>query len=220
MGLDYVDICYHSRPDPQTPLGETLGAMDLLVCQGKALYVGVSQYGADLTRRAVEIFRQMGTPFVLHQPRYNMFDRWIDEDLLDVLEEEGVGCIVFSPLAQGPLSGKYLDGLPPDSRIGKDPRYLTPEALTRAVNGKVRKLSSLAIRRKQTVAQMALSWTLRRETVTSALVGVSRPEQLDANVAALDNLYFSPEEVEESEIILQEEVSYGFCHRPRGEGEI
>lgn len=204
LGLDYVDVFYHHRPDPNTPLEETLGALDLLVRQGKALYVGISQYSADLTRQAVEIFRQMGTPFVLHQPRYNMFDRWIEDGLLDVLEEEGVGCIVFSPLAQGLLSGKYLDGVPEGSRIGKDPRYLTPEALTRAVNGKVRKLASLATRRKQTVAQLALSWTLRHDTVTSALVGVSRPEQLDANVAALDNLYFSPEDLAEIEGILRE----------------
>lgn len=204
MGLDYVDIFYHHRPDPDTPLEETLSTLDLFVRQGKALYVGVSQYSAEDSRKAVEIFRRLGTPFVIHQPRYNMFDRWIEGGLLDVLAEEGVGSIVFSPLAQGLLTGKYVDGVPEDSRLAKDPRYLTPDNLTRAVNGKVRKLASLASLRKQNLAQMSLAWVLRQEAVTSVLVGVSRPEQLDDNIGALDNLYFSPEELSEIESILSD----------------
>lgn len=197
MGLDYVDIFYHHRPDPDTPLEETLGTLDLMVRQGKTLYVGISQYSAEETRRAIVFFKKAGTPFVLHQPRYNMFDRWVENGLLDVLEQEGVGCIAFSPLAQGLLTGKYTAEIPQNSRIAKDPRYLNSEAANKLVAEKTSKLGAIASARGQSLTQMALSWVLRNPVVTSALVGASRPEQLIENVAALNNLTFSSHELQE-----------------------
>lgn len=195
MGLEYVDIFYHHRPDPDTPLEETLGALDLLVRQGKALYVGLSQYKAEQTEQAVRIFCSMGTPFVIHQPRYNLMERWVEDGLLDVLQTEGVGCIVFSPLAQGLLTGKYAHGVPEDSRMAKDPRYLTQDRADAELAAKTQKLADIARQRGQTLAQMALAWVLRKPAVTSALVGASHPQQLAENVAALQNLRFSAEEL-------------------------
>ena len=196
MGLDYVDIFYSHRADPDTPLEETMGALDTAVRQGKALYVGISSYGPEMTRDAVQILRDLGTPLLIHQPSYSMLNRWIEHGLLDVLGEEGVGCITFGPLAQGLLTTKYLDGIPESSRVrtgvGFDESLLTEENLNR-----VRALNDIAARRGQTLAQMALAWTLRDERVTSTLVGVSSIEQLDDNLKALDNLDFSSEELAE-----------------------
>ena len=196
MGLEYVDIFYSHRHDPDTPLEETLGALDSAVRQGKALYVGVSSYSAARTREAVELLRELGTPLLIHQPSYSMFNRWIEEELLDVLGDEGVGCIVFSPLAQGLLTDRYLGGVPPDSRVATggamSQGMLSEENLT-----KVRALDSIAKRRQQALAQMALAWTLRDARVTSTLIGASSVDQLDQNVASLENLSFSDEELAE-----------------------
>ncbi|MGS2741074.1 L-glyceraldehyde 3-phosphate reductase [Sinomicrobium sp. M5D2P17] len=204
MGLDYVDIFYHHRPDPETPLEETMGALDQLVRQGKALYVGVSQYNAEDTARAARILKEMGTPFLIHQPRYSMLDRWVEKDgLLDTLEETGVGSIVFSPLAQGVLTDKYLKGVPADSRAGKDGRYLQASQITDEVVAKVTRLNAIAGKRNQSLAQMAIAWLLKDKRVTSVLIGVSKAEQLRDNVAALDNLNFTTAELEEIEAILK-----------------
>ena len=196
MGLEYVDIFYSHRHDPDTPLEETLGALDSAVRQGKALYVGVSSYSAARTREALELLRELGTPLLIHQPSYSMFNRWIEEELMDVLGDEGVGCIVFSPLAQGLLTDRYLGGVPPDSRVATggamSQGMLSEENLT-----KVRALDSIAKRRQQALAQMALAWTLRDARVTSTLIGASSVEQLEENVAALENLSFSDEELAE-----------------------
>jgi L-glyceraldehyde 3-phosphate reductase len=196
MGLEYVDIFYSHRHDPDTPLEETLGALDSAVRQGKALYVGVSSYSAARTREALKLLRELGTPLLIHQPSYSMFNRWIEEELLDVLGDEGVGCIVFSPLAQGLLTDRYLGGVPSDSRLATggvmSQGMLSEENLT-----KVRALDSIAKRRRQALAQMALAWTLRDPRVTSTLIGASSVEQLEENVAALENLSFSDEELAE-----------------------
>jgi len=196
MGLDYVDIFYSHRADPETPLEETMGALDTAVRQGKALYVGISSYGPEMTREAVQILRDLGTPLLIHQPSYSMLNRWIEHELLDVLDAEGVGCISFGPLAQGLLTTKYLNGVPEDSRVrtgvGFDEKMLTEDNLNR-----VRALNEIASRRGQTLAQMALAWTLRDPRVTSTLVGVSSIEQLEDNLRALDNLEFSPAELAE-----------------------
>jgi L-glyceraldehyde 3-phosphate reductase len=197
MGLDYVDIFYSHRFDPATPLEETMGALDAAVRQGKALYAGISQYTASATRDAAAILRRLGTPCLIHQPRYSLIDRWIEDDgLLDVLDGEGIGSIAFSPLGQGQLTGKYLDGIPQDSRAaaGKSLRLasLNPENLERA-----RALDAIARRRGQTLAQMALAWVLRGGRITSALIGASRPEQVEDCVAALARRDFSPEELAE-----------------------
>lgn len=203
MGLDYVDIFYHHRPDPETPLEETMGALDQLVRQGKALYVGVSQYNAEDTARAAAILQELGTPFLIHQPRYNMLDRWVEKDgLLDTLETAGVGSIVFSPLEQGVLTDKYLKGIPEDSRAKKDGRYLQAGQITDKVIARVTKLNAVAQRRDQSLAQMAIAWLLKDKRVTSVLIGVSKAAQLRANVAALDNLDFTAAELEEIETIL------------------
>ncbi|ABK53487.1 aldo/keto reductase [Acidothermus cellulolyticus 11B] len=194
MGLEYVDIFYHHRFDPDTPLEESLGALDTAVRQGKALYVGISSYSAKRTREAVRILRSMGTPLLIHQPSYSMLNRWIEEELLDVLGDEGVGCIAFSPLAQGMLTDRYLDGIPADSRAAKG-RFLTPEMLTEERLSLVRSLNELARRRGQTLAQMAIAWVLRDERVTSALIGASSVAQLEENVATLANLDFTSEEL-------------------------
>jgi len=194
MGLDYVDVYYHHRPDPDTPMEETLGAIGDLVRQGKALYAGVSQYSPEETRRAAAIFRESRTPFVLHQPNYSMLSRWVEDGLLGALEEEGVGCIAFSPLAQGLLTGKYARGVPDDSRIGRDARYLTRDRLTPELAATVAGLAGIAAARGQSLAQLALAWVLRQPAVTSALVGASRPEQLIENAQALANTAFTAEE--------------------------
>jgi L-glyceraldehyde 3-phosphate reductase len=196
MGLDYVDIFYSHRFDPDTPLEETLGALDTAVRQGKALYAGISSYSAARTTDAVEILGALGTPLLIHQPSYSMLNRWIEPDLLDVLGEEGVGCIVFSPLAQGMLTDKYLDGIPEGSRASRD-GSLSSDSINEQTVAKVRALNGIAQRRGQSLAQLALAWVLRDERVTSALVGASSVEQLEANVGALDNLDFTEDELEE-----------------------
>jgi L-glyceraldehyde 3-phosphate reductase len=202
MGLEYVDIFYHHRPDPETPLEETMAALDQIVRQGKALYAGISSYDAEGTRRAVELLRELGTPCLIHQPSYNMFDRWIEGGLLDVLAEEGVGCIVFSPLAQGLLSDKYLVGIPAGSRASKPHGFLRPEQITGDKLVKVQKLNQVARARGQTLAQMALAWDLRHPAITSVLVGASRAAQLEDNVAALNKLTFTQQELAAIEQIL------------------
>jgi L-glyceraldehyde 3-phosphate reductase len=196
MGLDYVDIFYSHRFDPETPLEETMGALDTAVRQGKALYVGVSSYSAEKTREAHEILAELRTPFVINQPSYSMLNRWIEPELLDTLEELGLGCIVFSPLAQGMLTDKYLHGIPEGSRATRD-STLSPDLLRAETLAKIQALNEIAQRRGQTLAQMAVAWTLRDLRVTSALVGASSVEQLEANVAALDNLGFTDEELAE-----------------------
>ena len=204
MGLEYVDIFYSHRPDPDTPLEETMGALDSAVRQGKALYVGISSYSPEMTRRAAQILKEMGTPCLIHQPSYNMFDRWIEEEgLLDVLSDEGIGCIVFSPLAQGQLTQRYLDGIPTDARASKTERvWLTPDEVKENLP-KVKKLNELAQQRGQSLAQMAIAWTLRNPVVTSALVGASSVSQLEDNLAALNNLKFSDDELGRIEKILK-----------------
>jgi L-glyceraldehyde 3-phosphate reductase len=196
MGLDYVDIFYSHRFDPDTPLEETMGALDTAVRQGKALYAGVSSYSAGHTADAAAILRDLGTPLLIHQPSYSMLNRWIEPDLLNVLGEHGIGCIVFSPLAQGMLSDKYLDGIPDGSRASQD-GSLSPSLITDEAVAKIRALNEVAARRGQTLAQMALAWTLRDPRVTSTLVGVSSIEQLEANVAAVDRLDFAEDELAE-----------------------
>ena len=196
MGLEYVDIFYSHRFDPETPLEETMGALDTAVRQGKALYVGISSYSAEKTREAAEILRELGTPLLIHQPSYSMLNRWIEPELLDVLGEEGVGCIVFSPLAQGMLTDKYLDGIPEGSRASRS-ETLSPSLITEEALDKIRALNEIASARGQTLAQMALAWTLRDPRVTSALAGASRVDQLEANVAALEHLDFTDEELAE-----------------------
>jgi L-glyceraldehyde 3-phosphate reductase len=195
MGLDYVDIFYSHRFDPDTPLEETLGALDTAVRQGKALYVGISSYSGARTEEAVQILSELGTPLLIHQPSYSLLNRWIEEDLLDVLEREGVGCIAFSPLAQGMLTDKYLGGdIPADSRAAQG-RFLTQDMITPEALRHVEALNALAQERGQSLAQMAIAWTLRDERVTSALVGASSVRQLEENLAALGNLDFSDEEL-------------------------
>jgi len=196
MGLEYVDIFYSHRFDPDTPLEETMGALDTAVRQGKALYVGISSYSAAKTREAHAILRELGTPLVIHQPSYSMLNRWIEPDLLNALGELGTGCIVFSPLAQGMLTDKYLNGIPPDSRASRH-GSLSPDLINDQALAKIRALNEIAARRGQTLAQLALAWTLRDPRVTSALIGASSVEQLEANVAALDRLDFSEEELAE-----------------------
>ena len=203
MGLDYVDIFYHHRPDPETPLEETMGALDQVVRQGKALYVGISQYSAGETARAAAILRQQGTPFIIHQPRYNMFDRWVENGLLDTLESEGIGSIVFSPLAQGILTGKYLNGIPSDSRAAREGGYLDKNIITPAVVEKVQKLNELAKKRDQSLAQMSIAWLLKDERITSVLVGVSKPSQLRDNLDGLKQLHFEESELHQIESILK-----------------
>ncbi len=201
MGLDYVDIFYHHRPDPETPLEETMGALDYIVRSGRALYVGISSYSAEQTRAAAQILRSLGTPLLIHQPRYNLFDREIEHGLLAVLEQEGIGCIVFSPLAQGLLTDRYLNGIPQGARASRTERvWLTKEDVERSLP-KVLKLNEIARRRGQTLAQMALAWVLRLPQITSALIGASRIEQLAQNLGTLDNLTFSAEELQEIEAI-------------------
>jgi L-glyceraldehyde 3-phosphate reductase len=202
MGLEYVDIFYHHRPDPETPLEETMGALDTIVRSGKALYAGISMYPADLTRRAAKILRSLGTPCLIHQPNYSLFDRWVEDGLLDVLTEEGIGCIVFSPLDQGVLTSRYLKSIPSDSRAGKPDTYLSREDITKDKLTKVRKLNEIAQNRGQSMAQMALAWVLRKPAVTSSLIGASRVSQVEDSVATLNKLEFSQGELDTIEQIL------------------
>jgi L-glyceraldehyde 3-phosphate reductase len=204
LGVDYVDIFYSHRPDPETPLEETMMALDSIVRQGKALYVGISNYSAEQTAEAIRILKQLGTPLLIHQPRYSMFDRRIEQGLLDVLEQNGVGSIVFSPLEQGLLTDKYLHGIPQDSRASKPTSpFLNPRDITEDKLNKVKALSEIAKQRGQTMAQLALAWVLRDGKVTSALVGASRVSQVEDNVRTLDNLSFTAEELEKIEQILR-----------------
>ncbi|MFZ8765779.1 L-glyceraldehyde 3-phosphate reductase [Enterococcus diestrammenae] len=203
MGLDYVDIFYHHRPDPETPIEETAHALDLLVRQGKALYVGVSNYSPEQTAAISKLFKEWQTPFVIHQPQYNMFNRSIEEGLTDVLAEEGLGSIVFSPLAQGLLTDRYLDGIPADSRAHRsDSPFLSEDRVEETI-GKVRQLNQVAQDRGQTLAEMALAWNLRLPEVSSVLIGASRVSQLQDNLKSLDNLDFAPEELARIDAILK-----------------
>ena len=195
MHLDYVDIFYHHRPDPDTPLEESMLALDQAVRQGKALYAGISAYDPDGTRAALKILRELRTPFVIHQPRYSMFDRRVEDGLLDVLAKEGIGCIVFSPLAQGLLTDKYLRGIPPGSRASKPHGFLKPDDITDERRAQLVQLNEIARARGQSLAQLAIAWVLRHDTVTSALIGASRVAQIDDGVAALDNLALSEDEL-------------------------
>ena len=202
MGLEYVDIFYHHRPDPETPLEETMRALDHVVRQGKALYVGLSNYPADLARQAIDILNDLGTPCLIHQPKYSMFERWVEEGLLDVLQEKGVGSIAFSPLAGGQLTDRYLNGIPADSRAASDSRFLNADQLTEEKLAKVRKLNAIAERRGQKLSQMALAWVLRDDKVTSVLIGASKISQIDDAVGMLANRHFSADEQAEIEAAL------------------
>ena len=204
MGLEYVDIFYSHRPDPDTPLEETMGALDAAVRQGKALYAGISSYDPEHTRKAAKILRELGTPCLIHQPNYSMLDRWVEGGLLDALDELGIGCIVFSPLEQGQLTDRYLKGIPAGARATKTERvWLTPDDVKKNLP-KVEKLNELAKKRGQSLAQMALAWVLRRPQVTSALIGASSVTQLEDNLAALNKLKFSEQELQDIEKILED----------------
>ena len=203
MGLAYVDIFYSHRPDPETPLEETMGALAHAVRSGKALYAGLSNYDPAGTVRAAKILRELGAPCLVHQPRYSMLDRWVEPQLLATLEQEGIGCTVFSPLAKGVLTDRYFKGIPADSRAGHDPRFLRPEDITPELLARTKKLNDLAKSRGQTLAQMALAWVLRHKTVTSALIGASRVSQVDDCVGATRNLNFTGEELARIETILK-----------------
>jgi len=205
MQVDYVDIFYHHRVDPETPLEETMGALDHIVRSGRALYAGISSYPPDLTQKAVTILSEMGTPCLIHQPSYSMFNRRVEDGLLDVLRKEGIGCIAFTPLAQGLLTDRYLNGVPEDSRVAKDWGFLKEERLTDETLGKVGALNEMARLRGQSLAQMAIAWVLRHEEVTTALIGASRVSQIEANVAALDNATFTKDELSEIDSILSGE---------------
>jgi L-glyceraldehyde 3-phosphate reductase len=203
MGLDYVDIFYSHRPDPNTPMEETMGALDSLVRQGKALYVGISNYDADQTKQATEILKRLGTPCLIHQPKYSMLERWVEDGLMDVLGNEGVGCIPFSPLAQGLLTNKYLKEIPSDSRAALSHGFLQESAITPELIQKLEKLNALALERGQTLAQMALAWLLKDQRVTSVLIGASRVSQLLDSLECLKNKNFSEEELGRIEGILK-----------------
>ncbi|MDU6467161.1 MAG: L-glyceraldehyde 3-phosphate reductase [Enterobacter sp.] len=202
MGLEYVDIFYHHRPDPQTPLRETMKALDHVVRQGKALYIGLSNYPAELARQAIEILEDLGTPCLIHQPKYSMFERTPEEGLLDVLQQNGVGCIPFSPLAGGQLTDRYLNGIPADSRAASGSKFLNPDQITDKKLEKVRKLNALAEKRGQKLSQMALAWILRHDAVTSVLIGASKTGQIDDAAGMLENRHFSAEELKMIEAIL------------------
>ena len=205
MGLDYVDIFYHHRPDPETPLEETMGTLDLMVRQGKALYVGISSYGPEETEKAIKILNKLGTPCLIHQPRYSMLDRWVEDGLLDVLGKQKVGCIAFSPLAQGILTDKYLKGIPPTSRVGRGlgNGAIQKDQISDTTLNKIQQLQVVAQRRGQSLAQLALAWVLKDERITSVLIGVSRPEQVTDSIACLKNIDFSKEELKEIDTILK-----------------
>ena len=195
MGIEYVDIFYSHRPDVNTPLDETMGALEQIVRQGKALYVGISSYNPQMTKQAASILKHSGIKCLIHQPYYNIFDRWIEKELLDVLEKEGIGCIAFCPLAQGLLTDRYLRGIPADSRAGRPTGFLRPATITNEKLKKVAALQRIAKKRNQSIAQMALAWTLRDSRVTSALIGASKIQQIEDNVAALKKLNFTKEEL-------------------------
>jgi L-glyceraldehyde 3-phosphate reductase len=203
MKLDYVDIFYSHRPDPDTPLEETMMALDAIVRSGKALYAGISNYQAPEAKRAIEILKELGTPCLIHQPKYSMFERWVENGLLDVLEQYGVGCIPFSPLAQGLLTDRYLKGIPEGSRASKEHGFLKAKEITKDKLDKITKLNAIAQRRNQSLAQMALSWILKDKRITTVLIGVSSVEQLDNNLASLNNLDYSTDELNEIEQILR-----------------
>jgi L-glyceraldehyde 3-phosphate reductase len=202
MGLDYVDIFYHHRPDPETPLEETMSALDYIVRSGKALYVGISSYSPEQTREAAHILRRLGTPCLIHQPSYNMFNRWIEESLLTTVEDEGMGCIVFSPLAQGILTDKYLRDIPADSRAAKEHGFLQQDQITEEKRAQLRRLQALAASREQSIAQLALTWVLRHSQITSALIGASRVAHIDDAIQALHTLSFTEDELQAIERIL------------------
>jgi L-glyceraldehyde 3-phosphate reductase len=202
MKVDYVDIYYSHRPDPETPIEETMGALDLIVRQGKALYAGISNYNAEQTEKAIKVLKQLGTPCLIHQAKYSMFERWVEDDLLNVLEKQGSGLIAFSPLAQGLLTNKYLSGIPEGSRASKEHGFLKPQHISDDKLDKVRKLNDLAIKRGQSLAQLAIAWLLKDNRVTSILIGASRVEQVDDCVNSIKNLNFSKEELKEIEKIL------------------
>ena len=203
MGLDYVDIFYHHRPDPDTPLAETMAALDLIVRQGKALYVGISNYEPAEAAEAIRLLRELGTPCLIHQPKYSMFERWVEGGLLDLLGQEGVGCIPFSPLAQGLLTDKYLKGIPADSRVAKGVGFLQESHITPERHEQIQRLNEVAQSRGQSLAQMALAWLLKDPRVTSVLIGASKPEQLTDSLRCLESPAFSPEELAGIEHILQ-----------------
>ncbi|HEG43381.1 MAG TPA: L-glyceraldehyde 3-phosphate reductase [Phycisphaerales bacterium] len=203
MGLEYVDIYYSHRPDPDTPMEETMAALDQAVRQGKALYAGISSYDAEQTLRAASILKELNNPCLIHQPRYSMLDRWVEDGLLDVLESEGVGCIAFCPLAQGRLTDKYLDGIPADSRAASEHGFLKRTAITTELVAKVTTLNKIAADRDQSLAQMALAWVLKDERVTSVLIGASKVEQIEENVATLKNLKFTADELAAIEAALK-----------------
>jgi L-glyceraldehyde 3-phosphate reductase len=203
MGLDYVDIFYHHRPDPETPLEETMRALNLIVRQGKALYVGLSNYHPEEARKAMEILEELGTPCLIHQPKYSMLERWVEEEgLLNLLEEKGVGCIPFSPLAQGMLTNKYLNGVPEDSRAAKESGFLQKKELTEQRLSQIKQLNQLAQERNQSLAQMAIAWLLKDERVTTVLIGASKPRQIEDSLGCLKNLEFSEEELGKIEGVL------------------
>ena len=203
MGLEYVDIFYSHRPDPETPIEETMGALDLIVRQGKALYAGISSYNAEQTKKAVQTLKQLGTPCLIHQPSYSMFNRWIEDGLQTVLDEEGVGSIAFCPLAQGLLTDKYVSGIPSGSRASKPSGFLKANDITEDRIKKICLLNEIAAKRSQSLAQMALAWVLREGRVTSALIGASRVSQVEENIAALENLEFTAEELTSIDNILK-----------------
>ncbi|REE01561.1 aldo/keto reductase [Marinoscillum furvescens] len=202
MNLDYVDLFYHHRPDPDTPLEETMGALDHIVRSGKALYVGISNYPADLAEKAIKILNELGTPCLIHQARYSMFDRWVEDGLLDVLDQYGVGCIAFSPLEQGMLTNKYVHGIPEDSRAAKGMTYLQREAVEQKLEA-IKALHQVASDRGQSLSEMAIAWLLKDQRLTSVLVGVSTPDQLKANVNGLTNLEFSADELQAIRKVLE-----------------
>ncbi len=203
MGLNYVDIFYHHRPDPETPLEETMMALDHVVRQGKALYVGLSNYGVEETKQAIGILKELGTPLLIHQPAYSMFNRWVENGLTDLLQEEGVGSIAFVPLAQGLLTNRYINGIPTDSRALKPNSFLNEGDVSEEVLTKVRQLNEIAQERGQSLAQMALAWVLREQKITSALIGASKVSQIEENAAALNNLNFSESELNMIDEILK-----------------
>lgn len=205
MNLDYVDIFYHHRPDPETPLEETMATLDLMVRQGKALYIGISSYSADETKKAIDVLQKSGTPLLIHQPKYSMLERWIEDGLLDVLDQNGVGCITFSSLAQGILTNKYLNGIPKDSRAasGRGNGALEASGITDELLIKVKKLDELANKRGQNLAQMALAWVLKDPRITSVIIGASKPEQVTDSIKCLDNLDLSREELDQIDSIIK-----------------
>lgn len=203
MDLEYVDIFYHHRPDPETPLEETMAALSLMVQQGKALYVGLSNYRPEEAEKAIKLLKEMGTPCLIHQPKYSMFERWVEDGLLDLLGKEQVGCIPFSPLAQGLLTDKYLNGIPSDSRVATSGQFLNADHITPERVGKIKLLNAMAQERGQKLAQMALAWILRDQRVTTVLIGSSKPEQILDSIKALDNINFTTEELNKIDKILR-----------------